>query len=75
MDKKRTNKEKLAKGVQTLAMSLGAIALGPIVLYNAFMNKDHSFFLVALTIGIVFMLLAIFLILRGIKLILDSFFK
>ncbi len=74
MNNKNTNKEILAKGVKTLAMSLGAVALGPILLYNAFMNKDHSFFPVVLTVGIIMMFLAIFLILRGIKLILNSFF-
>lgn len=75
MDNKKTNREKLAKGVQTLAMSLGAIALGPIVLYNAFMNKEHPFFVVVLVVGVIIIFLAIFLILRGIKQILDSFFN
>lgn len=75
MNHRKTNKEVLAKGVKILAMSLGAIAFGPILLYNAFMNKDHPFFWVVATLGVLLMLLAIFLILRGIKLILDSFFK
>lgn len=75
MDKKKTDKEKLAKGVQILAMSLGAIALGPIVLYNAFMNKEHPFFWVVASVGVLLMFLAIFLILRGIKFMLDSFFN
>lgn len=75
MDSNKTNREKLAKGVQTLAMSLGAIALGPIILYNAFMNKEHPFFLAVLIVGVIILFLAIFLILRGLKLILDSFFN
>lgn len=75
MDKKKTDKEKLAKGIQILAMSLGAIALGPIVLYNAFMNKEHPFFWVVASVGVLLMFLAIFLILRGIKFMLDSFFN
>jgi len=74
MNRKRTNKELLAKGVQTLAMSLGAIALGPILLYNAFMNKEHPMFFVVMSVGIIILFLAIFLILRGLKLILKSFF-
>jgi len=74
MDRKRTNKEVLAKGVQTLAMSLGAIALGPVILYNAFMNKEHPMFILVMSVGVIFIFIAIFLILKGIKLILSSFF-
>ena len=74
MDKKRTNREVLAKGIQSLAMSLLAITLGPVILYNAFMNKEHSMFIPIMSIGVIFLFIAIFLILRGIKLILSSFF-
>jgi|GEM_PF-570857 len=75
MDRKRTNRVVLAKGVQSLAMSLIAIALGPTILYNAFMNKEHPMFVLVMSIGVIFLFLAIFLILRGIKLILNSFFE
>ncbi len=73
-EQKRTNKELLAKGVKTLAMSLGAIAAGPIVVYNSFMNQNHPLYLVILTIGILIMLLAMFLLFKGINIILKSFF-
>ena len=73
-EQKRTNKELLAKGVKTLAMSLGAIAAGPIVVYNSFMNQNHPLYLVILTIGILIMLLAMFLLFNGINIILKSFF-
>ncbi len=63
----------LAKGVKTLAMSLGVLILSPVILSSAFKNKEHFMFIVVLIIGVIFMLLAIFLILRGIKLILNSF--
>ncbi len=76
MDKyKRTNKNVLARGVKHLAAALGTLVLGPITVYNSFMNKDHALFIPVLVIGVIFMLLAIFLIFRGIKLMLDSFFK
>ena len=42
-NQKRTNKELLAKGVKTLAMALGAIALGPIIVYNAFRIVYNAF--------------------------------
>lgn len=72
---KRTNKTVLASGVKYLAASVGALALGPVIVYNAFMNKDHAYFIPVLCIGVVFMFLAIFLIIKGLKLTLDSFFK
>ncbi len=76
MDKyKRTNKTVLASGVKYLAAAVGALALGPVIVYNAFMNKDHGLFIPVLIVGVVFMLLAIFLVMKGLKLILDSFFK
>lgn len=74
MEQKRTNRETLAKGVKILAFSLLAITLGPIVLHNAFMNKTHPLFFIIAGIGILIMLGAIYLILRGLKLILSSFF-
>ena len=55
-------------------MSLGAIAAGPIITYNAFMNKDHQLFEIVLGVGIILMLLAIFLIAKGLNTILKSFF-
>ncbi|WP_010523439.1 DUF6095 family protein [Aquimarina agarivorans] len=73
-NQKKTNKELLAKGVKTLVMALGAIALGPVIVYNAFMNKDHPWFLVVLIPGVLIMFLAIFLILKGLNLMLKSFF-
>ncbi len=73
-EQKKTNKELLAKGVKTLAIALGALGLGPIIVYNAFMNKEHPLFLAVLIPGILIMLLAIFLILKGINLMLKSFF-
>ncbi len=72
---KRTNKTVLARGVKHLAAAVATATLGPVVVYNAFMNKDHDWFLFVLIIGVIIMLCSIFLIFRGIKLMLDSFFK
>lgn len=73
-DQKRTNKEVLAKGIKTLAMALGALAAGPVIVYNAFMNQEHPLYYIVLSIGILIMLLAIFLIFKGISTVLKSFF-
>jgi len=73
-EQKRTNKELLAKGIKTLVMSLGAITAGPVIVYNAFMNQEHPLYYVVLIVGITIMLLAIFLLLKGINTVLKSFF-
>ena len=73
-EQKRTNKEVLAKGVKTLAMSLGALAAGPVIVYNAFMNQEHPLYYIVLGVGIVIMCLAIFLLFKGINTVLKSFF-
>ena len=73
-EQKRTNKEVLAKGIKTLAMSLGALVAGPVIVYNAFMNQEHPLYYVVLGVGILIMLLAIFLLLKGINTVLKSFF-
>ena len=73
-EQKRTNKILLAKGIKILAMSLGAIIAGPILTYNAFMNQDHPMFLVVISIGVLLMLLAIFLMVKGLNTILKSLF-
>ncbi len=72
---KRTNKAILARGVKLLAAAVATATIGPVIVYNAFMNKDHDFFIPVLILGVLIMFLAIFLIFRGIKLMLDSFFK
>ena len=74
METKRTNKELLAKGIKTLAMALGAIGAGPVIVYNAFMNKEHPLFWPVFIIGVCIIFLAIFLILKGINTILKSVF-
>ena len=73
-EQKRTNKEVLAKGIKTLAMSLGALVAGPVIVYNAFMNQDHPLYFVVLAVGVIIMILAILLLLYGINIILKSFF-
>ena len=74
MDQKKTNKELLAKGVKILAMALGAIGAGPVIVYNSFMNKEHPFFWPVLIVGVCIMLLAIYLIIKGLNTILKSVF-
>ncbi len=70
----KTDKKQLGKGVRTLMGSLLPSVIGPTVLYNAFMNKSHDLFWVVFSIGVIIMLLAIFLIFKGIRTMINSIF-
>ncbi|MEH6406903.1 MAG: DUF6095 family protein [Leeuwenhoekiella sp.] len=69
-----TNKEELAKGVQTLAMSLLFMFLGPGILYQAFKNQEHPLYIPVLILGIIAAGMAIFLGFKGINRIMRSMF-
>ena len=69
-----TNKELLAKGVRTMAMSLFFMFLGPGIIYQAFKNKEHPLYLAVLILGIFAAAMAIFLGFKGINSIMQSMF-
>ena len=69
-----TNKDVLLKGVKYLAASLPMFFLGPIVIYNANQNKTSDFYFLVLIFGIIFCLLAMFFMFKGIKIVMKSMF-
>ncbi|HEA29517.1 MAG TPA: hypothetical protein ENH91_05925 [Leeuwenhoekiella sp.] len=69
-----TDKEKLMKGVQTLAISLIFILLGPGLIYQAFSNQDHPFYIPVLIVGIICFIAAIYFGFKGISRIMKSIF-
>ncbi len=69
-----TNKKLLLKGLTNLAGSLPLLFLGPIVIYSSFNNNKHSLYYLVLSLGIIICILAMFLIYRGIKIIMKSLF-
>ncbi len=70
-----TNKELLAKGIKYLAGALPLLFIGPIVIHNAFMNKQNVWHYLVLAVGIVFCLGAMFLLYFGLKTIMKSLFN
>ena len=69
-----TNREVLLKGVKYLSGSLPLFFLGPVVVYNANMNKLSPYYIIVLGLGILFCLGAMFLMFLGIKTIMKSMF-
>jgi hypothetical protein len=70
-----TNKELLAKGIKYLAGALPLLFIGPVVINNAFMNKQNVWHYLVLAVGIVFCLGAMFLLFFGLKTIMKSLFN
>lgn len=69
-----TNRNLLSKGIKYLVYAIPLIFIGPVVIYNAFMNKHTSWHYLVLAAGCIMCLGAMFLIFLGIKTITDSLF-
>lgn len=69
------DKTLLAKGVKYLFGALPLMFIGPIVMYNAFMNKHTNWHYVVLVVGCALCIAAVLLAFKGIKLMTDSIFN
>ncbi|MGB3775766.1 MAG: DUF6095 family protein [Leeuwenhoekiella sp.] len=69
-----TDKQKLMKGIQTLAMSLIFVLFGPGLIYQAFKNQEHPLYIPVLLVGIVCFIAAIYFGFKGISRIIKSVF-
>ena len=64
------NKELLKKGIKKMFFFLFCSFLGPILLYQAFKNKEHLFYYPVVSFGLIIMIIAIYYGFSGIKTIL-----
>jgi len=71
---KHTNRKTLSKGIKYLAGSLPLVMIGPSVLYNAFNNQAHPYYIPVLIVGIIATFAAIFLMFKGIMTMVNAFF-
>ena len=71
---KHTNKEVLSKGIKYLAGALPLALIGPSILYNAFNNQDHPWYIPVLIVGILASFGSIYLMFRGIMTIIKALF-
>jgi hypothetical protein len=69
------NKEYLAKGIKYLTGALPLMFIGPIVIYNAFMNQHTNWHYLVLGIGIVACVASIYLMFVGLKIIMKGIFN
>lgn len=69
-----TNKQLLVKGVRYLAFALPLMFLGPSVIHSSFKNQEHPLYIPILGLGIIFCMLSVFMMFKGIQTIMKSLF-
>jgi hypothetical protein len=70
----KTNKELLIKGVKYLAYTLVLMFTAPVVLFQAFKNTEHSFYLPVLIVGFILAIAAIVMGFYSIKVLMEGIF-
>jgi hypothetical protein len=70
----KTDKDLLIRGVKRLAYTLALMFMAPVVLYQAFKNQDHPWFLPVLIIGGLLAVGAIGMGFYSIKTLIDALF-
>jgi DMSO reductase anchor subunit len=69
-----TNKELLLKGLKFLAYTVALMFSAPVVLFQAFKNQEHPFYIVVLILGIILAIAAIVMGFYSIKTVIDALF-
>lgn len=70
-----TNKDLLFKGLKFLAAALPLCIIGPVVLFSAFKNQEHSWYIPILIFALTAMAAAIFLMFKGIGTLMKALFE
>lgn len=70
----RTNKALLLKGIKFIAYTTALMFTAPFVIYQAFKNQDHPWYLPVLIIGIILAIGAVSLGFYTIKIFMDAIF-
>ena len=69
-----TDKAMLVKGIKFLIFTVLAMFLAPVVIFQAFKNQDHPFYIPVLVVGLILAVLAIGLGFYSIKIFIDALF-
>ncbi|NND80000.1 MAG: hypothetical protein HKN53_08875 [Maribacter sp.] len=71
----RTNKDLLLKGVKHFAYTIVLMFTAPIVLWQAFKNQEHAFYIPVLIVGIILAIAAIAMGFYSVQLIMNALFN
>ncbi|MFV9551551.1 DUF6095 family protein [Algibacter sp. PT7-4] len=75
MENNKTNKVVLFQGIKTLIFAALSLLMGPVLLSFAFSKPNDKLYIPLLIVGCLVCVFAIFLIFKGIRLIMNSMFK
>ena len=67
------DKKLLKKGIRFITISISCCFIGPIMLYQSFKNQEHPLYFFVLSIGLLFLFLAIYNGFKGIMAIVSAF--
>lgn len=70
----RTDKQLLVKGLKSFGYTIVTLFLAPFLLYEAFKNKDHLFFIPVLGLGLLVAAGAVYLGFRSVSLVINALF-
>ncbi|WP_430968873.1 DUF6095 family protein [Spongiimicrobium sp. 2-473A-2-J] len=70
----KTNKALLLKGIKYIAYTTALMFTAPVVIYQAFKNPDHPWYIPVLIVGIILAIGAVSLGFYSIKTLLDAIF-
>lgn len=68
-------KDSVIKPIKRMLLSLPFMFLGPMIIYNSFMNQHTAWHYLVLAIGIILCLLAAYFLFSGIKKLVDNLFE
>ena len=71
----RTDKVQLYKGIKTMIFAVLTLFMGPIILSMALSQPENKFYIPLLVVGVLICAFAVFLIFKGIRIIMNSMFK
>ncbi|HET8855098.1 MAG TPA: DUF6095 family protein [Salinimicrobium sp.] len=71
---KHTNREELLRGLKYMAGGLPLTFIGPVVVFSSFKNQEHPLFIPILILGLLAMAAAIYLLFKGIGIIMKALF-
>jgi inner membrane protein involved in colicin E2 resistance len=68
------SKQLLFKGIKYAVGAIPLMFLGPIIIHNAFMNKHTWIHYIVLGVGIIICITSVYLLFKGIQIIMKSLF-
>lgn len=74
MERKRTNKVLLGRGVKYMAGALPLMFTGPVILFSSFKNQDNPLFIPVLILALILMFGSMYLVFKGLRIIMQALF-